>query len=187
MKIGIVYFSATDITGTLVSAVCKQFTKMSVAYISHKICGKEIIEGRFENRSLMTDLHNCNAIIFASPTYMGSVSAQFKAFADSTSEFWERQSWAGKIACGITSGSGMNGDQSSTLQYLVTFSSQHGMLWLGLDAPFGDKNKNVNRLGCQLGVTAHSEDGKAADSDVRSAEYLAKRVVSTVTKMKGSF
>jgi len=177
IKIGIVYFSTTDVTGKLARAVCKEFTKQNIPFISHQIIGTEIVEGRFNNEGLMTKLHTCDAIIFASPTYMGSVSAQFKAFADATSDFWESQNWSGKIAAGITSGTGFNGDQASTLQYFATLASQHGMIWVGLDAPFSDKDKNVNRLGCQLGVTAHSLDGNIHETDLRSAKYLANRVI----------
>ena len=100
IKIGIVYFSVTDVTGKLVRAVCEELTEQKVLFISHQIVGAEIIEGRFVNKKLMNELHNCDAIVFASPTYMGNVSAQFKAFADATSDFWEDQIWAGKIAAG---------------------------------------------------------------------------------------
>ncbi|BBN81837.1 flavodoxin [Pseudoalteromonas sp. A25] len=183
VKIGIVYFSVTDVTGALVRRACKELSKQNIPFISHQIVGSEIVDGRFVNPDLMNELAGCNAIIFASPTYMGNVSAQFKAFADATSDFWERQAWAGKIAAGITAGTGLNGDQASTLQYFATLASQHGMIWLGLDAPFSDEGKNVNRLGCQLGVTAHSLDGKVHETDLRSAEYLANRVLNTAKKL----
>lgn len=184
IKIGVVYFSITDVTSTLVSAVCKALTEQNISFISHRIVGTEIVEGRFVNNDLMAELHTCDAIIFASPTYMGNVSAQFKAFADATSDFWQRQAWSGKIAAGITVGSGFNGDQSSTLQYFSTLASQHGMIWIGLDAPFSDSEKNVNRLGCQLGVTAHSLDGNVHEKDLRSATYLANRVICTAKKLR---
>lgn len=185
IKIGIVYFSTTDVTGALARAVCTELTEQHIPFISHKIVGTEIVEGRFINNALMALLHTCDAIIFASPTYMGNVSAQFKAFADATSDFWESQTWSGKIAAGITAGSGLNGDQTSTLQYFSTLASQHGMIWVGLDAPFSDKDKNVNRLGCQLGVTAHSLDGNVHETDLRSAKYLAYRVIRTARKLRG--
>ena len=85
-------------------AACSQIEKEGVELISHQILGKEIIEGRFINENLMNSLHNCDAIIFGSPTYMGNVAAQFKAFADATSDFWSSQKWAGKIAAVVTSG-----------------------------------------------------------------------------------
>ena len=184
IKIGIVYFSTTDVTGKLARAVCKEITEHDIQLTSHQIVGAEIVEGRFVNKDLMAELHSCDAIIFASPTYMGNVSAQFKAFADATSDFWESQTWSGKIAAGITAGTGLNGDQSSTLQYFSTLASQHGMIWIGLDAPFSDKDKNVNRLGCQLGVTAHSLDGNVHETDLRTAKYLTNRVISMTKKLR---
>ena len=43
-----------------------------------------------------------DAIIFGSPTYMGSVSWQFKKFADASSKPWFTQVWKDKIAAGFT-------------------------------------------------------------------------------------
>ncbi len=183
IKIGVVYFSATDVVGKLARAVANELKQHAIPCISHQIVGTEIVEGRFINNELMARLHTCNAIIFASPTYMGNVSAQFKSFADATSDFWENQSWSGKIAAGITAGTGLNGDQASTLQYFATLASQHGMVWVGVDAPFSDKDKNVNRLGCQLGVTAQSLDGTLHETDLRSAKYLANRVISMAKRL----
>ncbi|MFS1524818.1 flavodoxin family protein [Microbulbifer sp. 2304DJ12-6] len=184
IKIGIVYFSNTDVTGKLARAACSELVNQKVLFFSHQILGAEIIEGRFINKILMDELKTCDAIIFGSPTYMGNVAAQFKAFADATSDFWETQDWSGKIAAGFTSGTGLNGDQASTLQYFVTLASQHGMIWVGLDAPFSNTAKGVNRLGCQLGVTSHSLDGSAHETDIRSSKYLAHRVLTTVQKFK---
>ncbi|WP_353669507.1 flavodoxin family protein [Marinomonas sp. THO17] len=185
-KISFVYYTNTDVTGQLVQAACHEIEKLGMVFISHQISGKEIIEGRFINESLMASLKNCDAIVFGSPTYMGSVSAQFKAFADATSDFWSEQAWAGKIAAGITCGTGLNGDQSSTLQYFSTFASQHGMIWVGLDTPFNDNQQAVNRLGCQLGVTACAPDGLLHSVDLESAKYLARRVAQIVGKFSNT-
>lgn len=183
IKIALVYFTNTDVTGQLMHAACSEIEKEGIELISHRILGKEIIEGRFINQGLMDALHDCDAIIFGSPTYMGNVAAQFKAFADATSDFWSGQKWAGKVAAGITSGSALNGDQTSTLQYFSTLSSQHGMIWVGLDAPCSDNAKAVNRLGCQLGVTACSPEGEVHAADIESARYLARRVVHISQKL----
>ena len=183
IKIALVYFTNTDVTGGLMKAACSEIEKEGIEFISHQILGKEIIEGRFINEDLMNSIHSCDAIIFGSPTYMGNVAAQFKAFADATSDFWSSQKWAGKVAAGVTSGTGLNGDQTSTLQYFGTLASQHGMIWVGLDAPFSDSQKGVNRLGCQLGVTSHSLDGSVHETDIKSSKYLARRVLNTVQKL----
>lgn len=182
-KIALVYFSNTDVTGRLMRAAGREIEKEGKSAIFHEIKGSEITQGRFLNDGLMQELKLCDAIIFGSPTYMGSVSAQFKAFADATSDIWSSQEWAGKVAAGVTSGTGLNGDQGATLQYLITLASQHGMIWLGLDAPFDDESKGVNRLGCQLGVTAHSLDGTVHESDIKTAKYLARRVAQFVDRL----
>ena len=45
-------------------------------------------------------LNAAQAIVFGTPTYMGSVSWQFKKFADASSKPWYTQAWTGPIpAC----------------------------------------------------------------------------------------
>lgn len=180
-KVGIIYFSKTDVTEQLAQAASREIKSNGLNVFEHKIQGREIIEGRFENKKVFDELLLCDAIIFASPTYMGGVSAQFKVFADATSDFWESQQWSSKIAAGITSGLALNGDQSSTLQYFSVLASQHGMLWVGLDAT---NNGSFNRLGCQLGVVAHSEGCKVNQSDINTAKYLGARVSNLALKME---
>lgn len=173
-KIGLVYYSKTDITGRLVHAAISELEESDIEVFYHQIQGSEIIEGRFVNTTVFESLADCDAIVFASPTYMGGVAAQFKAFADASSAVWGSQSWSGKLASGITSGAALNGDQSSTLQYMVTLASQHGMLWVGLEGT--SQNKVIDRLGCQLGVVSQSDDGQVDDVDLATARHLVKRV-----------
>lgn len=185
INIAVVYFSKTDVTGSLAKALINEVTSLEdVKVIEHRIEGHEIVEGRFVNTELFARLENCDAIIFGTPTYMGGVSAQFKSFADATSDLWCEQLWAGKIAAGFTSGSALNGDQTGTLQYLVTLSNQHGMLWVGLDSALGFNDKGINRLGCQLGVVAQSSDGSLNVTDLDTVKYLGKRVAQLAKKLK---
>jgi multimeric flavodoxin WrbA len=179
-----VYFSNTDITGQLAKACIGQAEQAGAQVYIHQIMGCEIIEGRFENHSLFEELLDCNAIIFASPTYMGGAAAQFKAFADASSEYWAEQRWAGKVAAGITAGTAPNGDQTSTLQYFSTLAAQHGMYWVGLDLAAGYSDRGLNRLGCQLGVTAEAADG-INGTDIETARYLGQRVAGNVAQLKG--
>ena len=78
----------------------------------------------------------------------------------------------------------LNGDQTNTLQYLVTLSNQQGMFWVGLDSALGFKDRGVNRLGCQLGVVAQSSDGSVHETDIETAKYLSQRVVSLAQQLK---
>ncbi|HCH1472734.1 TPA: flavodoxin family protein [Vibrio parahaemolyticus] len=189
-KIAIIYFSKTDVTGQLARAIAAGVEQQGIKQqgeceiLSHRIEGSEIIEGRFVKPNLMDELAECDAIIFGSPTYMGGVAAQFKAFADASSESWYHQKWANKVAAGFTSGGALNGDQSCTLQYLQTFAYQHGMMWVGLDKISNSGEQNLNRYGVQGGIVAQGgADGQLHASDVATAEYLGKRVATLVDKL----
>ncbi|HCH1965531.1 flavodoxin family protein [Vibrio parahaemolyticus] len=189
-KIAIIYFSKTDVTGQLARAIAAGVEQQGIKQqgeceiLSHRIEGSEIIEGRFVNPNLMDELAEYDAIIFGSPTYMGGVAAQFKAFADASSESWYHQKWANKVAAGFTSGGALNGDQSCTLQYLQTFAYQHGMMWVGLDKISNSGEQNLNRYGVQGGIVAQGgADGQLHASDVATAEYLGKRVAMLVDKL----
>ncbi|EIU6760168.1 flavodoxin family protein [Vibrio parahaemolyticus] len=191
-KIAIIYFSKTDVTGQLARAIAASVEQQGIKQqgeceiLSHRIEGSEIIEGRFVNPNLMDELAECDAIIFGSPTYMGGVAAQFKAFADASSESWYHQKWANKVAAGFTSGGALNGDQSCTQQYLQTFAYQHSMMWVGLDKISNSGEQNLNRYGVQGGIVAQGEDGKLHSSDIATAEYLGKRVAALVSKLSAT-
>jgi len=62
------------------------------------IVGKDIIEGRWKNNEIMKTLNSSDAIIFGSPTYMGSLSGQMKSFLDATTESYYSRKWVDKIA-----------------------------------------------------------------------------------------
>ena len=80
-------------------------------------------------------LAGADAIVFGCPTYMGSASAQFKAFMDSTSAVWALQGWRDKLAAAFTHSAAPSGDKLGTLTQLAVFAAQHGMVWVGLGLP----------------------------------------------------
>ncbi|WP_326837523.1 flavodoxin family protein [Amycolatopsis rhabdoformis] len=51
-------------------------------------------------------LDACDALIFGTPTYLGSASAEFKSFMEATSGKWARQGWRDKLAGGFTTSGG---------------------------------------------------------------------------------
>lgn len=65
-------------------------------------------------------LDAADAIVMGSPTYMGSVSWQFKKFADASSKQWMSGAWKDKVAGGFTISANLSGDKLSTLQYFIT-------------------------------------------------------------------
>lgn len=183
VKIAVIFHSATGTTKKLADAVVAGIMSVSeVDVIIAEILGTDIIEGRFKNSVLIEQLKEVDAMIFGSPTFMGCVSAQFKAFADATGDLWAEKAWSNKIASGFTIGSNLSGDQLNTIQYMQIFASQHGMLWASLDIPGNCDTEGRNRLGAQSGLIAHSPDGKLDSVDLVTAEYLGQRVANIAKK-----
>lgn len=131
-------------------------------------------------------LAQADAIIFGSPTYMGSVSAPFKAFMDASSKVWMGRGWHNKLAAGFTNSASQSGDKLNTLVQLMIFAMQHGMVWVGLDLMPGNNastgsTTDLNRLGSFSGVMTQAnndQDAKVAppESDRQTAAALGKRV-----------
>ena len=117
-------------------------------------------------------INAADAIIFGSPTYMGMVSWQFKKFADASSKRWFSGAWKDKVAGGFTISANLSGDKLSTLQYFITLSMQHGMVWVGLP---GMSDGTFNRLGsnsglmAQVGSTSPAADIPQGDLDTATA------------------
>lgn len=122
-------------------------------------------------------LDEASAIIFGSPTYMGVVSWQFKKFADASSKRWFSGAWKDKVAGGFTISANLSGDKLSTLQYFMTLSMQHGMVWVGLP---GMSDGALNRLGSNSGVMAQvGSTSPAADipqGDLDTAKAYGERL-----------
>lgn len=174
-RIAIIYFSASGTTAKLAEAI-QAGAADTAEVVSCRISSADIVEGRFQNESILDIADGADGIAFGSPTYMGGPAAQFKIFADATSERWSTQRWANKVATGFTIGSCANGDQGHTLSYFTILASQQGMLWCGLDIPNSHDPFGRNRLGSQLGLAAHAIDGVVNASDLETASYLGRRL-----------
>jgi len=133
-------------------------------------------------------LERVDAIIFGTPTYMGSASAQFKAFMDATSQhvFAKGGVWADKLAAGFTNAASRSGDKLATLQQLSIFAAQHAMHWVNLGLPPGHNSSTtteemLNRDSYFIGVGAQSNFDEGPDTapknpDLLTAEHLGARV-----------
>lgn len=125
-----------------------------------------------------------DAIIFGAPTYMGSVSAGFKAFMDASSKIWYTQGWKDKIAAGFTVSNSPSGDKLNTLQQLSIFAAQHSMIWVGTGLlPGGVTGTQINRYGSSLGLMTRTDNAPAEvtpdASDLESARLFGARVAQT--------
>jgi len=187
-SIAIVYYSASGTTHSLAKAIQQGINVFSndksnihVEVNTYRILPEHIKDGRFIEKKMLHAITQANAIVFGSPTYMGCVSAQFKAFIDATSSLWSQGSWTNKIAAGFTVGSHYSGDQLSTIQYLQTLANQHGMLWAGLDVSGLQKSNTPNRSGASSGLITYTQNDKIAEDDLLTAQYLGKRVAKVMS------
>ena len=137
-------------------------------------------------------LQAADAIIFGSPTYMGSVSWQFKKFADTSSKQWFTQQWKDKLFAGFTNSATMNGDKLSTLHYMFTLAMQHAGIWVGTGMmPSNSKaatRNDVNYVGSFSGAMAQSPSDSSPDEmlpgDLETAKLFGKRIAETAAKIK---
>jgi NAD(P)H dehydrogenase (quinone) len=148
-------------------------------------------EGNLSEANWAT-LAAADAIVFGSPTYMGSVSWQFKKFADASSKQWFGQAWKNKLAAGFTNSATMNGDKLSTLHYLFTLSQQHSMIWVGTGMmPSNSKaaqRNDVNYVGSFAGLMTVSPSDSSPEEgplpgDLETAKLFGKRIAEVVAKL----
>ena len=138
-------------------------------------------------------LQAADAIVFGSPTYMGSPSWQFKKFADASSKPWYAQAWKDKVAAGFTTSAGMSGDKFNTLVALWTLAMQHSMVWVSQGLMPANrkasKRDDVNYLVSYGGAIAQSPADAGAEAmsagDLEQARLLGERVAAIAAKLKG--
>jgi multimeric flavodoxin WrbA len=133
-----------------------------------------------------------DAIIFGAPTYMGSLSAPFKAFMDASSKVWFTQGWKDKLAAGFTCSASQSGDKLSSLQQLSVFAAQQAMIWVSLGLMPGNNSSkgstgDLNRLGSYLGAMAQANADQGSDamlqSDLDTAAHLGQRVAEQLQRL----
>ena len=182
-KIVIVYHSGYGHTKKIAEAVAESSGGALLAVDAEG----NLPEGGWES------LLAADTIVFGSPTYMGSVSWQFKKFADASSKVWFGSQWKNKLAAGFTNSASLNGDKFSTLHYLFTLSQQHGMLWVGTGMmPANTKastRDDINNLASSAGlITATPSDASTDEmvpGDIATAKVFGKRIAEVSARLFG--
>ena len=184
-KIAVVYHSGYGHTKVIAEAVA-QGVEESNAKVH--LISVDDIDNHWD------DLAEASAIIFGSPTYMGSVSADFKAFMDKSSKVWAEQGWKDKLAAGFTNSGSQSGDKLNTLIQMSVFAAQHSMLWVSLGLMPGNNSstgspQDLNRIGSYLGAMAQSNTDQGADvappsSDKETAKALGRRVAEMAARFQ---
>jgi NAD(P)H dehydrogenase (quinone) len=183
-RIAVVYHSGYGHTKVLAEAVARGAQSVPGAEVS--------LIPVAEAEARAAEIDAADAIVFGAPTYMGSVSAPFKAFMDASSKIWMSQGWKNKIAAGFTNSASQSGDKLNSLMQLAIFAMQHGMVWVGLDLLPGNNSSkgsvdDLNRLGSFIGAMAQSNsdappDQAPIESDRKTAEHLGRRVATFASR-----
>lgn len=137
-------------------------------------------------------LGSADAIVFGSPTYMGTVSWQFKKFADASSKPWFSQQWKDKVFAGFTNSATMNGDKLSSLHYMFTLAMQHSGIWVGTGMMPSNKKSatrnDVNFVGSFCGAMAQSPSDSSPDEmlpgDLETAKLFGQRVAEVAARFR---
>jgi NAD(P)H dehydrogenase (quinone) len=186
VKVVVVYHSGYGHTVKIAEAVARGAAAANGASV--KLLTADEAPNRWEV------LDGADAIIMGAPTYMGSLSAQFKAFMDATSNLqYAEKRWAGKIAAGFTNGASRGGDKQNSLIQLMTFAAQHQMHWVNLGLNYGNNrsytNEDIlNRDSYTLGMAGQADMDQSGDvappySDIRTAEFLGRRVAEVAQEL----
>ncbi|MFJ3790309.1 flavodoxin family protein [Kitasatospora sp. NPDC090091] len=130
-------------------------------------------------------LDAADAIVFGSPTYMGTASGAFHVFAEASSKRWFSDAWRDKVAAGFTNSASKSGDKAGTLGFFQTLAAQHAMSWVNLGLKPGWNSSagtedDLNRLGFSSGAAASTPADGGTDTvhkaDIATAEHLGERV-----------
>lgn len=187
IKVAVIYHSGFGHTANVAKAVARGAA--SVAHTQSMLVPVEDIDQHWDA------LEKVDAIIFGSPTYMGSASAQFKQFMDATSQrvFGKGGVWADKVAAGFTNAASRSGDKLATLQQLSIFAAQHAMHWVNLGLPPGHNSSTtteemLNRDSYFIGVGTQSNFDEGPETapkhpDILTAEHLGARVAGVARQL----
>ncbi len=181
-QVSIVYFSGYGHTKVVAEQVAKGANATLIAIDQ---------EGNIPDAA-WEQLAASDAIIFGTPTYMGTPSWQFKKFADATSKVWFTQGWKDKVFGGFTNSASFNGDKQVTLITLQTLASQHGGIWVSLGLlPSNSKSatrQDLNNLGGSVGLLVQSPSDASVDEipqgDLDTAVSYGQRVAEIAAKLK---
>jgi len=185
-KIAVVYHSGYGHTAVLAEAVKEGAMRVPGTQVA--MVKVEDVEKEWET------LNGAEALIFGSPTYMGSASAPFTAFMDASSKIWAKQLWKDKVAAGFTNSSSQSGDKLNTLVQMMIFAMQHGMVWIGLGQMAGNNSSvgtvgDINRLGSFAGAMAQSNSDQGPEAtppaaDKETAALLGERVAMFASRLE---
>jgi len=181
INVGIIFFSGSGTTKRVAEQVAAGVEQTGATAHLIPIVGSDIQEGRWTNNEIAERLDKCDAIIFGSPTYMGSVSAQMKSFMDAMAPRWFTGAWKDKIASAFTASSLTSGDKLNAFTGFCVFAMQMGMIWCG-NATNVTTGLNPNGFYFGTGAVASAPD-QLTEVDLNAAKAQGQRVAELAIKL----
>jgi NAD(P)H dehydrogenase (quinone) len=188
-KVAVVYHSGYGHAGVLAAKVVQGVTDAGADAVLLPI---ESAGQDFD--PILQAVSGADAVVFGSPTYMGDVSAAFKAFAESSSKAFATGGWKDKLAAGFTVSHSFDGDKGRTVQSLATLAAQHGMVWVSLGVappavPAAERGpESLNRVGGFLGLLAQADNASPEvsppEGDRETARLLGARVAEAALRWR---
>ncbi len=109
-------------------------------------------------------------VLFGSPVYFGSMTAQLKAFFDKTRAVRADKAWLGKPMAAVAVGASKYGGQEHTIEHIQACAFVSGMTVLG--------NSSGLSMG-HFGLAAQKPANEDAYA-LKQAESMAKRIIETI-------
>jgi NAD(P)H dehydrogenase (quinone) len=185
-KVAIVYHSAAGHTAALAQSAAEGVRDAGAEPILLSLEGGDFAP-------VLEAVAAADAVIFGAPTFMGDLSAGFRAFAEASAGAWYGQVWKDKLAAGFTVSGSYSGDKLNSLTSLAVFAAQHGMVWVSTGLLPGHAYgkvgpEDVNRLGSFLGVMAQADNAPAdvtpPSGDHQTVRLLGARVAEAARRWK---
>lgn len=134
------------------------------------------------------NLAEADAIIFGTPTRFGMMSAQMRAFLDSTGELWQKGALIGKVGSVFTSTGTQHGGQESTILSFHTTLLHHGMIVVGV--PYSEQG--LLKMDQVTGGTPYGSSTMAGvdgsriptENELLIARFQGKHVAEITVKMQ---
>ncbi|MBA3940261.1 MAG: NADPH-dependent FMN reductase [Sphingopyxis sp.] len=188
-QIAIVYHSGFGHTDVIANDVAR-----GVAEAGAHATLLRIEAGQTDFDAFFAAIAESDAIVFGSPTYMGTVSAPMKAFMDASAAVYFTKQWKDKLGAAFTVSGSPSGDKLNTLTTLAIFAAQHGMLWIGTGQNPGNNDDTSaatdveNRLGSFIGAMAQAANDSAEVTpkagDRATGVSLGRRVAEAAARWK---
>lgn len=133
------------------------------------------------------DLVSAGGVIFGTPTRFGNMSAQMRAFLDSTGGLWMAGSLVGKPGSVFVSTATQHGGQETTITSFHTTLLHHGMIIVGLPYAFqGQMTLDEVSGGSPYGATTISgSDGSRmpSENELAGARFQGRHVAEIAMKL----